>query len=145
MSRQINITSADLAEKMVAFVRAFGLHRPEETPCGEALPVAEAHALMDLSRRGPMSHGQLAICLRLEKSTVTRLARQLEKRQWIERFGSKRDGRVLLIRLSKRGRRAALRLEKARRTKFEHLLSAIPSDKRASVIKTLCVLLEAME
>jgi DNA-binding MarR family transcriptional regulator len=144
MARQSEIEAADLAERMVALVRGFGLHRPEETPCGEAIPVAGAHALMDLSRRGPMSHGQLAVCLRLEKSTVTRLVRQLEKRQWIQRFGSDRDGRVMLIRLSQKGRHAALRLEKARRAKFEKLLAGIPRDKRSDVIKALTVLLKAM-
>jgi DNA-binding MarR family transcriptional regulator len=145
MARQANIRATDLAQSMVALVRAFGLHRPEETPCGEAIPVAEAHALTDLAEFGPVSHGRLATCLRLEKSTVSRLVQQLEKRDWIERYGSKRDGRIVLIRLTRKGRRAALRLANARRVKFERLLAAIPKNKRTSVIATLSVLRKAMD
>ena len=143
MSRQGKPKTAELARSMVDFVRAFGLHRPEETPCGEAIPVAEAHALMDLAG-GPLSHGQLAIRLRLEKSTVTRIVRQLQKRGWVERFGSERDGRVMFVRLTRKGRAAARRLEGARHVKFERLMAAIPPEQRASVIETLEVLRDAM-
>jgi DNA-binding MarR family transcriptional regulator len=144
MRKQAKSETAALARSMVSFVRAFGLHRPEETPCGEAIPVAEAHALMDLAS-GPMSHGQLAIRLRLEKSTVTRLVRQLEDRGWVERYGSERDTRVKFIRLTAKGRAAWRRLEKARHAKFERLMSAIPAKQRGAVIETLELLRKAME
>jgi DNA-binding MarR family transcriptional regulator len=143
MSRQAKPEARELARSMVNFVRAFGLHRPEETPCGEAIPVAEAHALMDLAA-GPLSHGQLAIRLRLEKSTVTRLVRQLEKRRWVERYGSERDSRVKFIRLTAKGRAAWRRLETARHAKFERLMAAIPAKQRSSVIETLELLRDAM-
>lgn len=114
-----------------------------ETPCGEAIPVAEAHALIDLAS-GPLSHGQLAIRLRLEKSTVTRLVLQLEKRGWVERNGSVRDSRVKFIRLTAKGRAAWRRLEAARHAKFERLMAAIPAKQRSSVIETLELLRDAM-
>jgi DNA-binding MarR family transcriptional regulator len=144
MKGQGKSDTAALAQSMVSFVRAFGLHRPEETPCGEAIPVAEAHALMDLAG-GPISHGQLAIRLRLEKSTVTRLVRQLQKRGWVVRYGSERDGRVKFIRLTAKGRAAWRRLERARHAKFERLMSAIPAEQRTNVIKTLGLLRDAMD
>jgi len=145
MKRQADIGAADLGRSMVALVRAFGLHRPTETPCGEAIPVGEAHALMDLAERGPMSHGSLATSLRLEKSTVSRLVRQMDKRGWIERYGASGDGRVVLIRLSRKGRGAAARLDNARRAKFETLLAGIPKDKRSSTIAALEVLRKALD
>lgn len=130
---------------MVALVRAFGLHRPHETPCGEPVPVAEAHALMDLATVPSMNHGDLAKRLRLDKSTVSRLVRQLEKRKWIQRMSAPSDGRVLLIRLTPKGRRAAQRLAAARRSKFDRLLEAIPSKQRAEVMNALTTLVEAMD
>ncbi len=48
-ARQIERLAAD----MVGFVRAFGLHRPAETPCALPIPLGEAHALMDLAEHGP--------------------------------------------------------------------------------------------
>ena len=49
MQAATDVNSAELARAMTALVRAFGLHRPEETPCGEPITVAEAHTLIDLS------------------------------------------------------------------------------------------------
>ena len=139
------VKTDDLAERVVSFVRAFGLHRPHETPCGKPIPVAEAHALMDLARVGPMSHGQLAQRLRLEKSTVSRIVRQLEKRQWIERDTARHDRRVVFVRLTKRGKAATRELAQARRGKFSRLLTNIPSGQRATVIGSLSALVRALE
>ncbi len=44
------VTEQILPEQLIAFIRAFGLHRPEQTPCREPVSVAEAHALMELTR-----------------------------------------------------------------------------------------------
>ncbi len=145
MDKKLDSAAADLAAAMVALVRAFGLHRPDETPCGTPVPVAEAHAVMDLASAGAMNHGQLAVRLRLEKSTVSRLVRQLEKRKWIERTSAKHDRRVIQIRLTAAGKRAALRLEKARRSKFDNLLAAIPKAKRAVIPDSMSALVAALE
>lgn len=125
---------------MVALVRSFGLHRPHETPCGRPIAVAEAHALMDLAADGPMNQGNLATRLRLEKSTVSRLVRQLEKRRWIRRQRHAEDARVVFISLTAEGRRAGERLAVARGTKFDQLLAGIPKGKRPQVLNALSTL-----
>ena len=138
-------SSEDLAAGVVALVRTFGLHRPEETPCGEPIPVGEAHALMDLAKHGPMNHGDLAVRLKLQKSTVSRLVQQLERRDWIIRDNSSEDNRVVLIRLTRKGNAAAKRLARARRNKFDNLLAAIPKSQRGNVITTLSTLAKALD
>ncbi|HMJ05308.1 MAG TPA: MarR family transcriptional regulator [Chthoniobacterales bacterium] len=137
--------AAALAGAMMALVRSFGLHRPHGTPCGRPIPVAEAHALTDLATDGPMNQGELARRLRLEKSTVSRLVRQLEKRRWIRRAGHAQDGRVVLLQLTAEGRRAAERLGSARSAKFDQLLAGIPKTKRAQILAALTTLVAAME
>jgi DNA-binding MarR family transcriptional regulator len=138
-------SSDDLAAGVVALVRSFGLHRPEETPCGEPIPVGEAHALMDLAKHGPMNHGDLAVRLKLQKSTVSRLVRQLERRDWITRDNFSKDNRVILIKLTRKGNAAAKRLGRARRSKFDSLLAAIPESQRRNVITTLTALAKALD
>jgi DNA-binding MarR family transcriptional regulator len=145
MKKKLDSSASDLANAMVALVRAFGLHRPNETPCGAPVPVAEAHAIMDLAAAGPMNHGQLAVRLRLEKSTVSRLVRQLEKRNWIERTSAKHDRRVVQIRLTAAGKRAAKRLAAARHSKFDDLLAAIPKQKRHFILEAMSDLVAALE
>ena len=145
MAKKSASKSKELAAAMVALVRSFGLHRPDETPCGEPVPVAEAHALMDLAAEGPLNHGELAARLRLEKSTVSRLVHQLEKRKWIKRASAAHDRRVVHIQLTPSGQAAAQRLADARHSKFDDLLSALPKAKRASILEAMSTLVSAMD
>jgi len=140
-------TGADLElqERMVALIRAFGLHKPEETTCGKPVSVAEAHALMELAREdGPLVQKELAARLRLEKSTVSRLVGMLEERGWVGRCRSPKDGRALEVSLTEAGRKAAAEIAGARRAKFARVLEAIPEGERASVLEAMKTLEEAM-
>jgi DNA-binding MarR family transcriptional regulator len=129
---------------MVALVRAFGLHRPDGTPCGKPVSVSEAHALMELGRGAPLSQRELGERLRLEKSTVSRLVSQLEARGWAVRGPDDADGRAVRVRLTERGERAASELADARRAKFARVLASIPEEERDRVEHALGVLAEAM-
>ena len=138
------VTELALQERMVSLVRSFGLHRPDRTPCGQPVSVAEAHALMELAREAPLLQKDLASRLRLEKSTVSRIVGAMEGRGWVERARSPRDGRAMELRLTEDGGRAAQSLAEARRAKFARILEAIPKEERASVIRALGVLEGAM-
>jgi DNA-binding MarR family transcriptional regulator len=134
----------DLQERMIALIRAFGLHKPDETTCGNPVSVAEAHALMELSRAETLVQKELASRLRLEKSTVSRLVGLLEGRGWVERSRSPEDGRAVELRLTGAGRKMAERIAKARRVKFARVLKAIPEGERESVLESMKILEEAM-
>jgi DNA-binding MarR family transcriptional regulator len=138
------MTEQMLQEQLVAFVRAFGLHRPEQTPCGASVSVAEAHALMELTRGEVLSQNALAQRLRLEKSTVSRLVSILERRGWITRTRSSHDARVIDLQLTGEGQRVAAEIAKARRAKFARLLAALPEAERPNVIEALGLLVEAL-
>jgi DNA-binding MarR family transcriptional regulator len=137
---QSKVNAQELIESVVGFVRSFGLHRSDKTPCGQPVTVAEAHALMDLTAVGPMRQGELAAKLRLEKSTVSRLVRQMEAYRWIQRAPDPNDRRVVLIRLTKQGRQTAVQLARARRAKFVRIMSAIPESKRPLVVEAVSTL-----
>jgi DNA-binding MarR family transcriptional regulator len=106
--------AADLQDSLVAFVRAFGLHQPETTPCGQPIPVSEAHALGELARAGTLGQLELGQRLNLQKSTVSRLVAQLLARGWVQREADQNDGRASLLRLTASGRQAATQLAEAR-------------------------------
>ena len=131
-------------EQVIAFVRAFGLHRPDQTPYGEPVSVAEAHALMELSRHGGLSQKGLGQWLRLEKSTVSRLVSILERKGWVTRTHSAQDGRLHEHYLTEEGRRIAQQLARAREQKFARILSMLPDDQHAHVTQALQKLIEAI-
>jgi DNA-binding MarR family transcriptional regulator len=130
---------------MIALVRAFGLHQGDRTLCGKPVSVAEAHALLELSRHAPLVQRDLAAWLRLEKSTVSRLVAQLEQRGWLLRERSAADKRELLLSLTPDGQRIAAELAEARRARFERLLAAIPEERRETVTRALATLVEAID
>ncbi len=140
----IHVTDQALQEQIVAFIRAFGLHRPEQTPCGEPVSVAEAHALLELSYGSLLSQNALAHRLQLEKSTVSRLVGILERKGWITRARSAHDGRAIELRLTDAGNGVAAQLAQARQAKFAQLLSALPESQRPMVIEALGMLVEAL-
>ncbi|GAB2894459.1 MarR family transcriptional regulator [Streptomyces sp. S.PB5] len=134
-----------LQEALGSFVRAFGLHQPETTPCGQPVPVSEAHALGELAQEGELRQVELTRRLRLQKSTVSRLVTQLSSRGWVERAPAPDDGRGVVLRLTASGRQAAQNLAQARRERFSRLLESIPAHERAGVLHALDVMVEALD
>ncbi|MEX2355985.1 MAG: MarR family transcriptional regulator [Thermaerobacterales bacterium] len=134
-----------LQERMVALIRAFGLHRPDRTPCGQPISVSEAHTLMELDLHGALSQTDLARCVQLDKSTVSRLVHTLERRHWISRSRCDRDGRVRLLRLTEQGKRMAEQLRAAQGIKFSTVLERIPAERQEAVLEVLDVLVQAMQ
>lgn len=127
------------------FVRNFGLHQPDRTPCGQPLPVSEAYAMVELARDGRLRQVELARRLRLEKSTVSRLVTNLVRRGWVRRHAADDDGRGLLLELTEAGATAAARQAEARRERLDALLARVPEKQRAAVFAALETLAEAAD
>jgi DNA-binding MarR family transcriptional regulator len=133
----------DLERRLVAFVRAFGLHQTERTPCGEPISVSQAHALTELAAQ-PLSQAELARRLRLDRSVVSRLADALEARGWLRRDRHPQDQRAVQLVLTDRGRAAADRLAGARRARLATLLDGVPPAERDNVLRALEVLTDSL-
>ncbi|MEQ4720450.1 MarR family transcriptional regulator [Nonomuraea sp. B19D2] len=135
----------ELQDAVARFVRAFGLHQPDQTPCGRPIPVSEAHALGELARDGALRQSELTQRLRLEKSTTSRLVTQLINRGWAERIPAPDDGRGVLVQLTPAGRNAAEQLAKARAARFSSILDRVPEGERGGVLHALEILTEAID
>lgn len=134
-----------IQDRFVALVRALGLHQPEGTPCGQPVSISEAHTLMELARGARLSQKELAARLRLEKSTISRLAANLERRAWLTRTPDTHDGRVMWLQLTAAGRQAAERLAATRADLFTRILSRIPDAERGAVLAALDLLVQAID
>ncbi len=130
-------------DALMRFVRNLGLHQPDRTPCGQPLPVSEAHALTEIARDGELRQVELARRLRLEKSTVSRLVANLVGRSWVRRHAADDDGRGVLLELTGAGSAAAARLADARRARLGEVLDRLPETERGAVVRALALLAEA--
>jgi len=137
--------AARLQEQVIAFIRSFGLLRPNATPCGRPLSVSEAYALLELSRRGGWSQAALGHRLRLEKSTISRLINQLQGKGWVERTRNPADGRAVRLRLTEQGSQVADQVAVARSDYFARLIERIPAAEREDVVGAFQVMVEALE
>lgn len=130
---------------MMQFVRSFGLHQPEQTPCGQALSVSEAYALTTLADTSPLNQQDLSAQLNLEKSSVSRLVRKLEQRGWIKRSDNQHDGRSKLLALSESGKDVVSQLRQARGNKFDAIFARIPTSEQQAVLSSLETLIHACD
>lgn len=136
--------SIELQKRMIELVRSFRLHQPDQTPCGVSIAVSDAHALAEISESPSLTQGDLAERLRLEKSTVSRLAEKLERLGWVAREQDQLDRRVVRLDLTDSGRRLVDQLKEARTNKFAQVMSQIPPHQRNTVLQSLDVLIQAM-
>lgn len=134
----------DFQDNMVALVRALGLHKPDQTSCGQPVSVGEAHALMEVAREPGITQNGLVQRLRLEKSTVSRIAGLLELRGWIARERDPDDTRYVRLRLTASGRKSNATIAAARAAKFAKVFEALPKAQRAEVIAAVSALVEVL-
>ncbi len=129
---------------MIALVRARGLHKPDQTPCGQPVSVGEAHALMEVAREPGITQRGLAQRLRLEKSTISRIAGLLWRRGWITRERDSEDTRYVRLRLTAAGRRSNNTIASARAAKFAKVFEALPKSTRSEVSAAIATLVEVL-
>ena len=122
------------------FIRGFGLLSETKTPCGEAVPIAQAHVITVLAEAEgtkEITRGDLVGELRIDKSNVTRLLVHLERARIVRSLPDARDARQKRIRLTEKGHEIAARLDSASKQKFADLFENIPSRNRKTVIKAI--------
>lgn len=141
---KFDVDTNELEYKLASFVRAFGLHQSEQTPCGVKVSVSEAHTLIELERSGGLTQTELVSFLKLEKSSVSRLTASLSKRDWIQQDQHPKDARAYLLTLTVEGSKKAKQIMKSRTEKFARLTQALPDNQRQSVLTALTTLVEAI-
>jgi DNA-binding MarR family transcriptional regulator len=133
-----------LQELFGEFLQALGLHRPDQVPTGFSLSLSEMFALMALSAEAPMSQQVLAEQMHLEKSTVSRLIKRLERRGWVKRVRDLHDTRMFRLHLSDTGHEAASRLAKSLAERHQRLLAALKPDEQEALAYGLSALVRAL-
>ncbi len=135
----------ELQRRVREFVRAFGLFASERTPCGLPIPLSQAHALQVLGESSQITQQTLALRLRLDKSTTSRVVASLVERGWVVKERGELDRREARLALSAAGQTLLAELREASAARYHELLSRIPPGKRAQVLEALDLLTAALE
>lgn len=93
-----------LHQLLMDLVRAAGFMQLDQVIPGQPISVSQAFALHELDVGVPLSQQELAARLRLEKSTVSRLAAELERKGLLVRERDPANRRLYRLRLTAEGR-----------------------------------------
>ena len=136
-----NKYDCDHAEKLRTaihdFIRRFGLLEPSRTPCGQMLPVTQAHALMELRKSPGITHGNLADRLALSKSTISRMVARLEAQDRLTQQKDEKDRRIVRLRLTAKGKRLAQKINDRSLERFIGIIERLPGTMFAQVIESI--------
>lgn len=105
--------------------------------------VSQALALHALDTDPPLSQHELAARLRLEKSSVSRLVADLERRGLIQRQRDEDNRRVIRLRLTAEGRHAHLQLGAEFHQHYDRWTAELTAAERDALIVGLSAFLRA--
>jgi DNA-binding MarR family transcriptional regulator len=102
-----------------------------------AMSASEARALIELVSARGIAQGELAAVLRLDKSTVSRLAAGLERKGWVRRGRDEVNQRYVRLYLTPEGAQMANRVWQAWQSRQARILASLSGDERAGLIAGL--------
>src|SRR5438034_4967409 len=130
-----NSSSAERIHELVMdLVRATGLLQPEQSVAGNLLSMSQAFALHELDTDTPLSQRELTERLGLEKSSVSRLAAELERRKLLVRERDPDNRRLYRLRLTEKGRALHRHMATAAHEQFDGWVAAMTHAERDALL-----------
>ncbi|MCL1890915.1 MAG: MarR family transcriptional regulator [Coriobacteriia bacterium] len=117
------------------------LNNTQMTCCN--ITLSQCHALGEIGRAKEISLVELSEALGLENSTLSRTVNHLVDAEVAHRDTNPANRRSINISLTEEGQHIFDNIENCLNSHYEQLLQSIPADKRASVLESLQILLDA--
>jgi DNA-binding MarR family transcriptional regulator len=137
------MTDKSIAQDAAALSQAFSelirlvQFRDRDRACCYGLTVSQCYGLKAVCETGPLSVNDLAGALYLEKSTASRLARNLEDAGLVERTTDAEDLRSIRLSASQAGERTPAGIEAELRSEYAFLLEDFEPDVRSAMTELL--------
>lgn len=133
-----------LHELLMDLVRATGLLQPDQAVPGQPVSLSQAFALHELDAGVALSQRDLAQRLRLDKSTVSRLAAELQRRGLLVRERDPANRRLYRLRLTDEGRDLHRRMAGGFHRQYERWVAAMDPAERDALLVGLPALVRAV-
>ena len=126
--------TAALRVETQRLIRALDLLQVRKTPCGQSIPVAQAHTLMFLLEHEGAPHQRaIADHLGLDTSSAARIVQKLSARQLVKATSDPSDRRVRRVKLTHAGRAFAKELERSSLDLFARTLRQIKPELHSQI------------
>ncbi len=136
--------NADILREIVRLLeRKLGvLNDLESSCCG--VTFTQCHAIVEIGRAQSISLNDLAELLELDKSTLSRTINNLVQSGLVSREIDSKDRRYITIQLTAKGLQSFKEIEEGMGAYFDQIYQSIPEAKRAQVIESLQLLVQAI-
>jgi len=129
---------------LMDLIRAGGMLDHDRHVPGHQISMSQAFALHELGTGSPLSQQELADRLRLEKSSVSRMAAELERKGLLVRERDPDNQRQYRLRLTARGRSAHAAMASTFHDRYEKWVGAMSPAERAALLKGLPALVRVV-
>ena len=123
-------------------VREFGFMK--QTLAATDYPPSAVHTILEIGTGGPMTSGQLAELLHLEKSSVSRMVRKLIECGELKETSDADDARIKPLSLTPKGRRTLAALHEFGRRQVSAALARLPEAERKVVRQGMMIYARAL-
>src|SRR5580700_3766859 len=106
---------------------------------------SQCHAIQELERNNLLNGTQISKLLNLEKSSVSRLIKELHKKQLCQITTDVSDSRTKLVALTKKGSMAVRHINDVADTQVSQALEQLTSEEREDVVKGLSLYAKALK
>ena len=125
-------------------VRVGGLLQPEQILPGHAISMSQVFALHELDTGTGLSQQELAERLRLEKSSVSRMAAEMERKGLLVRERDPDNHRQYRLRLTGRGRSLHSRMARTLHARYEAWIAELADGERDALLTGLPALVRVV-
>jgi DNA-binding MarR family transcriptional regulator len=136
--------AARLHELLMDVVRAAGLLQPDQTVAGHPISLSQAFALHELDTDTPLSQRELAERLRLDKSSVSRMAAEMQRKGLLVRERDPDNHRQYRLRLTDQGRAVHAGMAATFHEQYKCWVDAMTHSERAALLKGLPALVRVL-
>jgi DNA-binding MarR family transcriptional regulator len=137
-------TAHRLHHLLMDLVQAGGLLHADQAVPGQQISLSQAFALHELDTDGGLSQGELAQRLRLEKSSASRMAADLERKALLVRERDPANRRLYRLRLTDAGRALHAHIGAEFHAHYVRWVAAMTPSERDALLTGLSALVRAM-
>ena len=136
--------SEQLHELFMHLVRVAGLLQPDQELPGYSVSLSQAFAIHELDHGAGLSQQELAERLLLEKSTVSRMVADLERKGLITRERDPANRRIYRLQLTDVGRQFHMKVAAGYGARYHRWTAAMTADERRALLVGLPALIRVV-
>jgi DNA-binding MarR family transcriptional regulator len=144
-NKKLRTDSKRLRDSMVWLVRGFTLYDPRKSYPGFYLSPQQSYVLQIVHEHGPITPGDVAKRLRLEKSHLTKIVNSLIGMKAVGKTTDSGDRRRLMLKLTEKGEQIFEELDRISVDSYQAVMEKIPPSERQKVIEAVEIMLRAVD